>query len=357
MLLTPEQFQILYNSVSQPVLWVQSGQLVAQNPAAQELLPPDIRLLDQFDLTSLQAPGFLSFQLGDKVCSAMCQPLEDGALLFLSTPTQEPEPTVLARAAHALSIPLTTLLSASGMIFSQLSGHENPVLRKTFAAAYRACYQLLRLQENINAFCAAQRGPLPLNRERLDLCAFLSSLQQTVGDACRLAGHELTLDIPQAPVYVLADARQLRRALLALVSNAIKFTQPNAPLHLSLTRSPRRALLRLCDNGEGMDPSILNTVFSRYRRPLTLEDPRFGSGFSLPAVQAIVQAHGGTLLLRSKKNAGTDLLISLPISTPKDQLILRSPRVTIDRSGGFVPELVELSDVLPVEAFDRSKST
>ena len=159
-------------------------------------------------------------------------------------------------------------------------------------------------------------------------------------------------DLPQAPIFVWIDRRQVRRALLALLSNAIKFTAPQSVLHLSLTRLGKRAVIRLSDSGEGMDAEVLISAFHRYARPDVPEDARLGAGFSLPVVQAIMQAHGGSVLLQSQKGGGTDALLTLPAEEPADRTLLKSPRVTIDRSGGFVPELVELSDVLPPEVFD-----
>ena len=146
--------------------------------------------------------------------------------------------------------------------------------------------------------------------------------------------------------------RQVRRALLALLSNAIKFTAPQSVLHLSLTRLGKRVVIRLSDSGEGMGAEVLISAFHRYARPDVPEDARLGAGFSLPVVQAIMQAHGGSILLQSQKGGGTDALLTLPAEEPADRTLLKSPRVTIDRSGGFVPELVELSDVLPPEVFN-----
>ena len=111
-------------------------------------------------------------------------------------------------------------------------------------------------------------------------------------------------------------------------------------------------MIRLSDNGEGMDTDVLTSAFCRYARPEMPEDPRLGAGFSLPVVQAIVQAHGGSVMLQSQKGSGTDALLTLPVGDPADWTLLKSPRVSVDRSGGFVPELVELSDVLPPEVFN-----
>lgn len=165
-------------------------------------------------------------------------------------------------------------------------------------------------------------------------------------------GLALEADLPQAPIFVWIDRRQVRRALLALLSNAVKFSAPGGTLHLTLTRHGRRAVIRLSDSGEGMDAEILCSAFHRYARPEVPEDSRFGAGFSLPVVQAIMQAHGGSILLQSQRGGGTDALLTLPAGGPTDRTLLKSPRISVDRSGGFVPELVELSDVLPPQVFD-----
>lgn len=165
-------------------------------------------------------------------------------------------------------------------------------------------------------------------------------------------GLALEADLPQAPIFVWIDRRQVRRALLALLSNAVKFSAPGGTLHLTLTRHGRRAVIRLSDSGEGMDAEILCSAFHRYARPEVPEDSRFGAGFSLPVVPG---DHAGARRLapaQSQRGGGTDALLTLPAGEPTDRTLLKSPRISVDRSGGFVPELVELSDVLPPQVFD-----
>ena len=160
-------------------------------------------------------------------------------------------------------------------------------------------------------------------------------------------------DLNALPDKILhTDPKRVTQVVSNLLSNAIKFTAPGTLLHLTLTRRGKWAYLRLTDGGEGMTPEVLTSAFSRYAQPQAQSDPRAGAGFSLPVVQAVIQAHGGTILLQSQKDAGTDVTLTLPVGLPQEQALLRSPRVTVDRSGGFVPELVELSDVLPPQVFD-----
>lgn len=358
MQLSPEQFHTLFDRAAQPVLLVQDGVitqcssraegLIAPGSPIRELLPPDAVLQELI----AAAPTVLPLRLRTGYVTAQVQPLEGALLLFLPVGDDDTCASALSRAAQAVSAPLTTLLSASGTIFPLLADVEDPVLQRNLAVLSRSCYQLLRASENLGDLSAALRGRLPLSMEKTDLTDFLDDFSQTAGDLCLQAGRELDVELPQAPIYLWADRRQLRRVLLALLSNAIKFTAPGTLLHLTLTRRGKWAYLRLTDGGEGMTPEVLTSAFSRYAQPQEQGDPRAGAGFSLPVVQAVIQAHGGTILLQSQKDAGTDVTLTLPVGLPQEQTLLRSPRVTVDRSGGFVPELVELSDALPPEAYD-----
>ena len=356
MQLSPEQFHTLFDRAAQPVLLVQDGVitqcssraegLIAPGSPIRELLPPDAVLQELI----AAAPTVLPLRLRTGYVTAQVQPLEGALLLFLPVGDDDACTSALSRAAQAVSAPLTTLLSASGTIFPLLADVEDPVLQRNLAVLSRSCYQLLRASENLGDLSAALRGRLSLSMEKTDLTDFLDDFSQTAGDLCLQAGRELDVELPQAPIYLWADRRQLRRVLLALLSNAIKFTAPGSLLRLTLTRRGKRAYLRLTDGGEGMTPEVLTSAFSRYTQPQ--DDPRTGAGFSLPVVQAVIQAHGGTILLQSQKDRGTDVTHTLPVGLPQEQALLRSPRVTVDRSGGFVPELVELSDALPPEAYD-----
>lgn len=357
--LTPEQFHTLYDLAAQPVALVQKDTITACNPPALHVLSPGSpfsALLPNGETLPrqlLQGATALCLQLRGARTQATVQPLEDAFLLFLPPITDKTaEHAALVHTAQALSAPLTTLLCGSGSVFSALSNTEDATLRKTLAAVNQSCYQLLRLKDNLATFCGTQRGELRLSRERFDLTDFFAALRQTAEDACRLTDHTLNTQLPQAPVYIWADRQQLRRALLALLSNALKFTPAGQTLHLSLARLGKRAVIRLSDSGEGMQPEVLSNAFQRYTRPPTLEDPRHGAGFGLPIAQAIIQAHGGMLLLQSLGASGTEALITLPIGQPGDTLLLSSPRVHIDRSGGFSADLVALSDALPASAFD-----
>ena len=321
MTLSSEQFHTLYDGAAQPVILVRDGAVAELNCHAQELfavgtalrayLPQDAALPEML----YARPAVLPVMAGGVCVSANTQPLDDALLLFLPPQDTRDELAAFCRAAQSISTPLTTLLSVSGTLFPLLSEAEDPAVQQNLAVLNRACYQLLRASENLTDLSYVQHGRLPLSLEKTDLTDFLDGLAQRADELCRQMGLALEADLP-------------------------------------LTRHGRRAVIRLSDSGEGMDAEILCSAFHRYARPEVPEDSRFGAGFSLPVVQAIMQAHGGSLLLQSQRGGGTDALLTLPAGEPTDRTLLKSPRISVDRSGGFVPELVELSDVLPPQVFD-----
>lgn len=355
MFLSPEFFHTLYSGVAQPVLLVRDGTIAACNAAAAPYFQPGEPLSaylpgeDPLPPEISERPAALLLHAGAAHFRAVSQPADGALLLFVSSSdADESTLAVLSHAAQAISTPLTSLLSVSSSVLPMLADAEDPFLQQNLSVLSRASYQLLRISNHLTALSVQ---PV-LHRERTDLTDFLDDLCLSAGELFEQTGRTLDAQLPQAPVYALIDRQQLRRAILALLSNAIKFTVPDSVVRLSMTRNGRRAALRISDCGEGMDAGRLTAAFSRFAAPPEPGDPRIGAGFSLPLVQAVIQAHGGTVLLQSQPGKGTDVLLSLPVGTPEDPSLLKSPSVHVDQSGGFSPELVELSDVLPPELFD-----
>lgn len=355
--LTPALFHTLYDAAAQPVLLVQDGVVAACSAAAQHtcaagrtlqsLLPPDE------PLPPLDAPALLPLQLPGGRCVAAAQPVEGDLLLFLPMPETPPKDlAALSRTAQALSAPLSTMTAAASALLAPLAAQDDPALQHSLSEVCRAYYQLLRISGSLSEFSRTWQGGVKLSLERTELSAFLEPICQSAGDLLRQAGRTLVYTLPAAPMQAFVDTRQLRRAVLAILSNAVKFSAPGSDIQLSLTRARKRAVLRIADSGDGMDTSALAAAFHRYAQPPQPGDPRIGMGFSLPMAQAVAQAHGGSLLLQQLQPSGLEVCLTLPLGAPSDALLLKSPFVHMDHTGGFSPELVELSDALPPDCFD-----
>ena len=240
----PGLFHPMYDGVEQPVLFLQNGKIAACNPAAQRLqlqpgdearalLPPELSF-EQL----LLAPSNVRIHLPDQNIDALTQPVCGGLLIFLPAAAAGSDriAAALSRAAQAVSSPLTSLLAVTSGIFPLLADAEDPVLQQNLAVLLRACYQLLRVSDNLTDLSSSLQGQLPLSLERTDLTDYLDTLCQDAQMLCRQTGRQLDVQLPLAPVYAWVDRRLLQRALLSLLSNAIKFSAPESTIQLVFSR-------------------------------------------------------------------------------------------------------------------------
>lgn len=135
-------------------------------------------------------------------------------------------------------------------------------------------------------------------------------------NSARIQNFGAIIETSELPL-VMADAAQLKQLLTELLDNALKFRHVEPP-HLKLTgeraASPDGSssdfwLLRLSDNGRGIDSSALKRVFGMFQR---LCPEVTGSGVGLAVCRRIVERHGGRMWVTSTPNVGSEFCFTLP---------------------------------------------
>jgi two-component system OmpR family sensor kinase len=136
--------------------------------------------------------------------------------------------------------------------------------------------------------------------------------------------HVWQLRLPDEPVSVRGDAAHLHQALANLLSNARKHTLPGTTVVTSVMRSGGNAVIRVTDNGPGIDPEFQERIFSRFARADSARSGTEGtSGLGLSIVESIIHAHGGSVGVTSRPGR-TEFSLRLPALAP-DPLPLRPP--------------------------------
>ena len=151
----------------------------------------------------------------------------------------------------------------------------------------------------------------PLGRERVDLDELL---RDAVTDARVLQpDRQIRLDLPGEPLPVLGDSFRLQQVIGVLVDNALVHTPPEAGLHISARRTGRGAELTVSDTGPGLAPEDAARVFDRfYRGDRSRARATGGSGLGLAIAKSVVDAHGGTITLRTAPRRGCTFIVDLP---------------------------------------------
>ena len=163
-------------------------------------------------------------------------------------------------------------------------------------------------------------APVPEGRDVIDaeplvLDVFDTALRLAAGSGVTV---RMPADFPSAAagsLTVMGDAMALRRALLNLVDNALKYTPSGGTVELSLTRDGGEAVVAVRDTGVGIAPDDLDRIFDPFVRLDTAPiRPTAGTGLGLAIARSIVTAHAGHLRAESAPGSGSTFTVSLPLA-------------------------------------------
>ena len=216
----------------------------------------------------------------------------------------------VADASHELRTPLTSIRGYSELL--RLTEKLSPEGRLSLERVESESRRMTSLVEDLLLLAQLDEGHRPQESE-VDLTQVVI---ESVSDAQVTApAHAWRLELPEMPVTVRGDEGQLRQALINLLTNAYRHTDPGTSVVTSLSQDPGGgAVVTVADNGRGIAPDFIDRIFSRFTRP---DAARSGGthGLGLSIAAAIVAAHGGRIGVRSRPGE-TEFTIRLPGPEP-----------------------------------------
>jgi signal transduction histidine kinase len=193
-------------------------------------------------------------------------------------------------------------------------------------AAQRALLQVGSSLEEVDALVAEmveiarmEEGRRLLRLETLDLREPVQEASQRVLPLAA-PGHHLVIEQPDAPLWVRGDRARIRSAARNLLENAIKYSPAGGEIRCAVSEEKGMASIVVSDQGLGIDPADVDSVFGRFQRAPEVESRAIpGLGLGLHLVREIARAHGGDLQVSSNRGPGTTFVLSLP-AEPVDGL-------------------------------------
>jgi len=217
-----------------------------------------------------------------------------------------------ADAAHELRTPLAAL---RGTVEVALRGDRSPdEYRQVLASSLEEVERLIRLSEDLLLFSRALAAPEP-GRALVDLEALLLDVFDVGARLGQAAGVSVRIETA-APALVQGDATALRRALLNLVENAVKYTPRGGKVELSLVAGDGTATLAVSDTGIGVEAADAERIFEPFvRLDAARSRDTGGAGLGLAIARSIIVAHRGTLSVESRPGSGSCFSIRLPLAS------------------------------------------
>lgn len=337
-----------------PGFCVQNNIITALNAAAKGLLltvGTDISLLL---LTGRQEYAafsggclYLTLSLGAEAWGATVTRMEEGDIFILEQEEDRAELRSMALAARELREPLTNVMVTADRLFPLSAQDQDPHLKEQVARLNRGLYQMLRILGNMSDACGRTS-----HQELCDVTALIAEITEKSTALLQHAGIRLVRTGLSEPVYTLIDREQLERALLNMLSNAMKFTSVGGTVEVQLSRQGSILSLSVLDTGSSIADDILKSLFRRYQRLPAIEDSRFGIGLGMVLIRNAASSHGGTVLVDQPGKTGTRITMTLAIRQSQD-IRLRSPILRVDYAGERDHGLLEFSETLPAFLYEK----
>jgi signal transduction histidine kinase/ActR/RegA family two-component response regulator len=248
----------------------------------------------------------------------------------------------LATLAHELRNPLAPLRNALEILSRSES---DPVAsRRAREIMDRQLKHMVRLVDDLLDVSRITTGKFTLQKQRVQLSAIVDGALDVVRPTLEGRRIQFSVSIPQEPVYLEADPTRLSQALLNLLHNAAKFTEPGGSVSLDADVAPGTVTIAVTDDGMGIPPELLPQVFHMFAQlDHSLDRAHAGLGVGLSLAKRFVELHGGTLEAESGGvGKGCRFLIRLPTADAPPPA--RSSELTRDGTAPHVKRRVLLAD-------------
>jgi signal transduction histidine kinase/CheY-like chemotaxis protein len=219
----------------------------------------------------------------------------------------------LATLAHELRNPLAPI--RTGLDILRIRSGDAQATQRATDIMERQLRQMVRLVDDLLDVSRINTGKFAIKMGRVELKAVVNDALEVVRSYIELHGHELVIDLPDRPVFLHGDATRLAQILSNLLNNAAKYTNRGGRVSLSAKVEDQTLTLVVADNGIGLAPEMLGSVFEMFVQvDSTLERTNAGLGVGLSLARKLVELHGGSIEAHSDGlGRGSRFTVRLPI--------------------------------------------
>ncbi|MET7297430.1 ATP-binding protein [Embleya sp. NPDC005575] len=213
-------------------------------------------------------------------------------------------------ASHDLQEPLRKVASFCRLLEKRYQGQLDERADRYIAFAVDGAVRMQALINDLLAFSRVGRGPVD------ETAVDLNAVYETVVGDLAIAIREADAEVAHDPLpTVRGDRTQLSVVLQNLITNAVKFREPDRPVHVAVSAEQVDGMWRISvtDDGIGIDPAQADRIFVIFQR-LHTRDAYPGNGMGLAMCKKIVEFHGGTIALDPEHTTGTRITFTLPVA-------------------------------------------
>ena len=237
---------------------------------------------------------------------------------------------LLTSISHDLKTPLASVLGAASTLRDLSGGLSDAEKRDLLATVIDESERLNRFIANLLDMTKLESGAVVPNASRQDIGEIIGSALRRAGKM--LAGHKVSLDLAADLPMLDLDAVLFEQVLFNLLDNAAKYAPLGTTISIRTARDCDSILLDIIDEGAGIPPAELESIFDKFYRVQKGDHVRPGTGLGLAISRGFVEAMQGTISAANRTDSsGAVLTIRLPI--PAENMVFSSESLPRTRSG------------------------
>jgi PAS domain S-box-containing protein len=216
----------------------------------------------------------------------------------------------LGMAAHDLRNPLSSILVNCELLEDELTGTGGKSMEAV--RSIQACGQfILQLLDDVLDISAIEAGVQRFVEEPTDLRSLIEEAIALSRPIANRKNTHIEARFPEHIPVLTVDRQKVIQVLLNLIGNALKFSQSGAKIQLTVVDQPTNVLISVRDNGPGIPPEELGSMFVAFQRGKRVSGQP-GTGLGLAISQRIVERHGGRIWAENAIDGGAVVHVSLP---------------------------------------------
>ena len=212
---------------------------------------------------------------------------------------------------HDLRSPLANIISSLDILSTMLPDDSASAIQPIFQIATRATDRLQRLISSLLDINRLESGQAITNKRQVDPRGLVVEAADTVRLVAESKQQQLSVKVAEKVPAIQADLDMIRRVVINLLENAIKFTPSGGEIETGCRLEGGQLLFWVQDSGPGIPADALEAIFEKFNRLQGEQYPK-GLGLGLAFCRLAVQAHGGKIWVESKPGQGSRFMFTLP---------------------------------------------
>ena len=255
----------------------------------------------------------------------------------------------LAMLSHELRNPLGAILNTCAVLGRRKNFSKN--LQGPIAIVTRQARQMAELLDDLLDVSRITTGKIKLEKAPVELSQIADEAVESQQSLAASRGQRLAVTYCDEPLQVFGDRSRLVQVVVNLLNNAIKYTGDGGTISVLLEKHGRVGRIRVKDNGVGLEPEQIESLFEMFaQKDATLDRSGGGMGLGLHLVRKLVDFHSGRVIGQSEGlGKGSEFIVELPLSARK-LAEPRTPRLT-----KVSPQRSKLKRIVVVEDIDDAR--